>query len=114
VRAWGWAAGRTNEVTRDGLGRYVVRLPGIGGDSGVPKVTAYGPNAHTCNVTSWHRDANQPDDELVLVACHSAAGNLADGALNTVSRSAPGTYQVRLRGLFVAAGDAQYVMSYVV
>jgi hypothetical protein len=29
------------------------------------------------------------------------------GALNTVSRSAPGTYQVRLRGLFVAGGHVQ-------
>jgi hypothetical protein len=63
--------GGVNNVTRTGSGRYQVQLPAIGGPGGSANVTAWGPGSATCKLVNF---AGRATDELVDVACHTAAG----------------------------------------
>ena len=69
------SSGGTNTITRQGVGNYVVTLPGLRG-GGNPQVTAYGSTAAHCEVASWTK-ANTTASVNVL--CFNPAGSLSDG-----------------------------------
>jgi hypothetical protein len=74
----GKGASSTNTITRSATGRYRVRFPGLGGTtSAAVQVTAWGAGAESCRATGWQASADGLD-ELVDVACHSAAGARID------------------------------------
>ncbi|WP_176929787.1 RNA polymerase sigma factor [Lentzea albidocapillata] len=78
---WQWStwAGRLGEndswwsrkvtVTREGTGRYLVRMPGIGSPQAVPHVTAYSLSADGCVVRGHRADGI---DGLVGVNCYGS------------------------------------------
>lgn len=76
-----WSAnsdGGPSSVTRDGTGRYTVRMPGLGTAAGNVQVTTYG--AHTerrCKIASW---APSGHAMLVHVRCFAPSGARADAA----------------------------------
>ena len=75
--------GGTNTVTRDGVGLYTVRLPGLGNggfvnvEGGTVHVTASHTTSKRCEVTSWTSTVaafGGTSDLVAHVACHTAAG----------------------------------------
>jgi hypothetical protein len=93
------SGGGVNLLTRSGTGRYQVMLPGAGGPGGSAKVTAWGPNSRTCKLAGF---AASGSDELVDVACHTAAGVPADSRFTLTFHGNDG-----ILGVPAAAGSLQ-------
>ena len=65
---------KTNSVSHQGTGRYLVTLPGpqvVGTSTGSVKVTPYGTGAGTCQIASWH---SASAGQLIGVDCFTSAG----------------------------------------
>jgi Zn-dependent metalloprotease len=75
------STGAVNSITRQALGKYQVRLPGLASGGGTVEVTAYGSDSESCRVTGW---GLLNTAEVVDVACQTAAGAPAD-AMFTMS-----------------------------
>jgi hypothetical protein len=69
------SAHRVNTVTRDAVGLWTVRLPGLARPGGHVQVTPYGDSPARCSVRSW---VPSRDDEMVGVACFGADGTPQD------------------------------------
>jgi hypothetical protein len=65
------STGASNSITRSGVGTYQVTLPGLGGQGGTIKATAYGPGNEVCHVSSW---SSLGVNALVNVRCQNPAG----------------------------------------
>lgn len=81
--------GGTNHITRISTGTYDVRAPGMTRSFGTVMVTAYGSDAHRCNVASWQLSGG---NLLARVRCFTAAGAIADSRFTFayVDRRLPG------------------------
>jgi hypothetical protein len=67
--------GRTNTITRQGVGQYTVNFPALAGtNGGTVNVTAYGSGTSYCGVVSW---GGSPDVS-VSVRCADTNGSLVD------------------------------------
>ena len=65
------STGAANSITRSGVGTYQVTLPGLGGQGGTIKATAYGPGNEACHVSSW---SSLGANAVVNVRCQNPAG----------------------------------------
>jgi hypothetical protein len=65
------STGALNTITRSGVGAYQVTLPGLGGQGGTIKATAYGPGNEACHVSSW---SSLAANAVVNVRCQNPAG----------------------------------------
>ena len=69
------SAGQTNHIDWTAAGQYTITLNGLNSSAGHVQVSAYGTDAHHCNVSSWSQSA---DDTVVRVRCYDSAGTLAN------------------------------------
>jgi hypothetical protein len=69
------STGAANTITRSGVGTYQVTLPGLGGQGGTIKATAYGPGNEACHVSSW---SSLGANAVVNVRCQNPAGGPVD------------------------------------
>jgi hypothetical protein len=81
----------TNEVVRNGVGSYQVRLPGLGVAAGNVQVSAYGSNDR-CKVSSWNPNGA---DEFIAVRCYSPADVAADSRFTASFTSVVGAPAAR-------------------
>ena len=65
------STGASNSITRSAVGSYQVTLPGLGGQGGTIKATAYGPGNEACHVSSW---SSLGANAVVNVRCQNPAG----------------------------------------
>lgn len=65
------SSGGTNTIKHLGVGQYRVHMPGPDVADGSVKVTAYGPNANSCQVVEW---LNVAAGQNVFVDCFTPAG----------------------------------------
>ena len=66
-----------NQITRQGVGRYLVLLPGMPGrtNNSTVQVAAYGWTSSTCHVIGWYQSG---EDSGVHVVCNDAMGSPVD------------------------------------
>jgi subtilisin len=77
------STGATNDITREGVGTYRVRMPGLGGleqatfqvGGGNIVVNAYGSASHRCKVEGWSGGFTELN---ARVLCHTTAGAPVD------------------------------------
>ncbi|RLK59015.1 RNA polymerase sigma factor [Actinokineospora cianjurensis] len=112
---------RKATVVHQEIGRYRIRLPGIGSAAGLAHVTPFSSSADSCSVVD-----NRPDgiDELVDVACFGATGSPKDLWFTVffgepvsavmirsdslgVTRTAPGRYDATTDIPFTGIGHPQ-------
>jgi tetratricopeptide (TPR) repeat protein len=62
-------------ISREAVGRYLVRFGGLATPGGVAHATAYGPDSTFCSVAGWAPDRGA---EVVRVWCFSSDGRPAD------------------------------------
>ncbi|SER28543.1 RNA polymerase sigma factor [Actinokineospora terrae] len=112
---------RKATVVHQGVGRYRVRLPGIGSAAGLAHVTPFSSSADSCSIVDNRADGV---DELVDVACFGATGSPKDLWFNVffgepvsavmirsdslgVTRTAPGRYDATTDIPFAGTGHPQ-------
>jgi hypothetical protein len=73
------STGAVNTITRSSVGRYTVRLPGLGSSSGTVHVTAYGASTDQCKVARWGSGGGLDyAAQLVEVRCFDRTGAPSD------------------------------------
>ncbi len=70
----GNSSGGINTVSRTGVGRYNVTMPGIGAGGGIVHVTPLGAAPHVCIIVEW---GGSPDQDVSL-RCFTRSGSPAD------------------------------------
>src|SRR4051794_19051914 len=75
------SAGGTNTSTRNAVGDYTVRLPGMSSDGGTAKVTEFSAAASFCKIETW---SSAGADELVEVRCFNSTGAAVDSKFTLV------------------------------
>lgn len=74
------STGAVNTVTRASAGRYAVRFPGLGTDSGTVDVTSADVNDRVCSVEKWGPAPDDEHDQDVHVVCVDRDGTPADAS----------------------------------
>ena len=68
------SSGGVNKVTRNSLGHYTVKMPGIGFGGGIVHVTPLGRTPHICVIEEWGGSPAQ----FITLSCYTRSGDPAD------------------------------------
>ncbi|XVV00685.1 hypothetical protein ACQPW3_25050 [Actinosynnema sp. CA-248983] len=74
------STGAVNTVTRESAGRYTVRFPGLGTDSGTVDVTSADAHDRVCSVRDWGPARDDEHDQDVHVVCVDRDGTPTDSS----------------------------------
>jgi hypothetical protein len=69
------SSGAANQIHRQGIGSYLVKLPNLGKTGGHVQVTAEGAGPARCKVARWDPHPNEKD---IKVICHTPSGKLVN------------------------------------